>query len=440
MLLVFCSTYEVSAELVELKGKITFTSGGGMPATAILRSAADESYMGTANIDKDGGFFFQVNVSRATLFTLRFLRVSYDIMLSPTEKVTNFSVTMSGDQITDIKVENSRENEAYKTFKPLVNMYDGKLIAHFRLCEKEDSCEKVLNSLLKEYAHELSIIQENFKGTYTADVLCRMKMPTIAKNVKNTSDEFRKGFFENIDFSDSTILFTPVYKELLAGYIDYFIDATLISKQKEFIKFITDKIKSNPVVMRKSATLIFDEVFRAGREKMLAMLIDWYNTGDNKTSINNMVMDLRIKNIARVMPGQTYIDVNAPDAGGTVRGLKDVVEKSKCTLLLFWSSECSHCRDEMPLIKECYEKYHAKGFDIYAVSLEQDPEKWKDFVTTKGLTWTNVITNRVANPNPATEYVSSSTPTLVLIDSKGVILHRFMPKTTLENHIVEALK
>jgi peroxiredoxin len=94
----------------------------------------------------------------------------------------------------------------------------------------------------------------------------------------------------------------------------------------------------------------------------------------------------------------------------------------------------------MPFIKEYYEKYHAKGFNVYAVSIEPNESKWKAFIKEQKLPWTNVITNRNADPNPAMQYVSTSTPTLVLIDSKGTILHRFMPKTKLENHIIEALK
>ena len=438
MLVVSCAP-ESKAEIVELKGKVTQLTGG-MPATAILHSTADESYVGTANIDKEGNFSFKVDVPRAGLFNLRIMRLSYDVMLSTAEKVTNLSIKFDGDILKDVQVEKSPENEAYKTFKTVSNLYDAKIIAHFRFCEKEDSCEKVLNTLLSEYAHELSIIQKNFKGTYTADVLCRMKMPAVAKNVKNTVDEFRKGFFENIDFSDSTIFSTTVYRDQISGYVDYIIDATSISKENQFVTYFTDKIKANPLVLHKSASMLFEELIKAQREKMLTMFINWYNSGDNKKAINHQVLDVRVKNIMKVMPGQPFIDVSSPDTGGIARTLKEVVDRSKCTLLLFWSSECSHCRDEMPYIKEYYAKYHDKGLGIYAVSLDPDPEKWKKFIADKGLTWTNVITSQRADPNPAIEYMSVSTPTMVLIDSKGNILHRFMPKTRLEAHIIEALK
>jgi peroxiredoxin len=438
-MLVLGSASKSKAEIVELKGKV-IQLASGMPATAILHSTADESYVGTANIDKDGNFSFKVDVPKAGQFNIRIMRLSYDVMLSAAEEVTNLTVKFDGDVLKDIEVEKSPENEAYKTFKTLVNLYDTKIIAHFRFCDKEDSCERTLHTLLTEYAHELSLIQQNFKGTYTADVLCKMKMPVVTKNVKNTTEEFRKGFFENVDFSDSTIFSTTVYRDMIAGYVDYIIDATSISKENQFVTYFTDKIKANPMVLHKSASMFFEELIKGQREKMLTMFINWYNAGDNKEAVNHPVLDVRVKNVSKVMPGQPFIDVSAPDTGGTVQSLKAIVDRSKCTLLLFWSSDCSHCRDEMPFIKEYYEKYHSKGLGIYAISLESDPEKWKKFVEDKNLTWTNVISSQRADPNPAIQYMSVSTPTMVLIDSKGNIIHRFMPKTRLEAHIIEALK
>ena len=170
------------------------------------------------------------------------------------------------------------------------------------------------------------------------------------------------------------------------------------------------------------------------------MFIDWYHTGDNKTAVNNPVIDAKLTNISKVMPGQTYIDAAGADTAGTTHTLKEVVDRSKCTLLLFWSSECSHCRAEMPFIKEYYDKYHDKGFDVYGVSLEGGADRWKNFIVDNKLSWTNVIMNRMDNANPAMQYVVLTTPAMVLIDNKGKILHRFIPKSKLESYIMEALK
>lgn len=429
----------IHATPVEFRGKV-IPMNGVLPATVILHSYGDEGYMPSIIINKDSTFSIKVDVARAGLYYIRIMRTSLDVMLSATEKVTSISITMDGDALRNFQIDKSPENDAYAVFKSSSNLYDGKLISHFKFCEGADSCERNLHLLLEEYAHQLSLIEENFKGTYTAEVLCPMKMPVVAKNVKNTTDEFRKGYFEKVDFADSTIFSNPIFKDMIAYYVGYFMDAAHISKQKEFLAYFTGKLKASPFMLHKGTALFFEDIFSAQREKMLVMFIDWYNAGDNKATVNNPVLDIKIKNVSRVLPGMPYINLTGTDTGGVSHSLKEVVGRSKCTLLLLWSSECFHCRDEMPYIKEYYEKYHSKGFYVFAMSLEYDAQKWKKFITDNGLSWTNVLSDRNSKPNPVVDYVATSTPTLILINSKGTILHRFMPKSRVEDHIIEALK
>lgn len=429
---------ELKAAVVELKGNMRVMNGG-KPMTVILKYVADESFNMSANVDQEGHFSFKVDVPVAGRYTLRFGRGIYDVILTAKEKTVTVDITLDQLMPKDVVVENSPENDAYKACIAATASNDSRLRAHFMNCSNEDSCEAVLHKLLTDYAAELTQIMNKYPGTYAAEVLCRMRMPAIARNIKSTSSEFRKMYFDNVPFSDSTIFNTLIFQTMVMQYMEY-LSGTSISGESQFIKSFTERIKSNPVVLHKSAIMLFEELMKNKREKMMQMFIDWYNTGDNKKAINHPVLDMRLNNISKVMPGQPYTEILSPDTGGAIRSLREVIDKSKCTLLLFWSSECSHCREELPFIKEYYGKYHSKGFNIYAVSLEPNPEKWKQYIVEKGLTWTNVITNQQANPNPAIDYVATSTPTLILIDGKGRILHRFIPKSRLEAHITEALR
>jgi alkyl hydroperoxide reductase subunit AhpC len=120
---------------------------------------------------------------------------------------------------------------------------------------------------------------------------------------------------------------------------------------------------------------------------------------------------------------------------GNNKSLSESIAAGKCTLLLFWSSECSHCREEMPSIKSLYQRYHSRGLEIYAVSLEQDKDKWLSYITKHNLLWTNVRNDFSLPINPAMEYVVLSTPAMILIDSKGKVVHRFVPKSKVEKYV-----
>jgi len=266
-------------------------------------------------------------------------------------------------------------------------------------------------------------------------VLCGMKMPAIAADINQTAAEFRAGYFRKVVFSDPTILKTSVYKEMIDAYADFLIDPTLRGQQA-FITNLMASAKANPAVLRKTSEHLYEALVKKGREKMLAAFIKWY--GDNKEVVSNKGLDIKIGAMSKVMPGQPYIDISRPDVTGAQRSLKEIVGKSVCTLAMFWSPGCSHCTEEMPYIKEMYEKYHAKGFDIYGYCVDRDQELWKPYIADKQLKWTNVI-NGETEWKPMMDYVVETTPTLVLIDKKGVIIHRFAAKSKLDKYIEEVL-
>jgi len=66
--------------------------------------------------------------------------------------------------------------------------------------------------------------------------------------------------------------------------------------------------------------------------------------------------------------------------------------RGKYILVSFWSPECSHCKQEMPALKEAYRSYKDKGFTILSVAVEseQGRQNWLDEVKNNAMDWTNV--------------------------------------------------
>jgi len=73
------------------------------------------------------------------------------------------------------------------------------------------------------------------------------------------------------------------------------------------------------------------------------------------------------------------IDLNKPAPqieGVTINGkpfkLSDY--KGEVVLVNFWASWCDPCREEMPAIDTFYRKYHDKGFEVIAISMDADDD------------------------------------------------------------------
>lgn len=102
--------------------------------------------------------------------------------------------------------------------------------------------------------------------------------------------------------------------------------------------------------------------------------------------------------------------------------------QGKIYLIDFWGSWCIWCRKGHPHLKELYQQYKDKGFEIIAVSHEtgskQEQEtKWRKAVKEDGISWLHVLDDK-AKHNLVAAYSVSAFPTKLLVDRDGTILLR----------------
>ena len=147
------------------------------------------------------------------------------------------------------------------------------------------------------------------------------------------------------------------------------------------------------------------------------------------------ILALHVAAIAQPAEGAKSPEVTLPNMTGSQIKLSSF--KGKVVLLDFWASWCGPCRRTMPGLKSLYSKYKSKGFEIYAISVDQDPAAWKQAVAQDATTWTHVLDSQ---GNVANQWNVRYIPNSYLMDKEGKVVAVNLSEEELEKQLAKLTK
>ncbi|MDR2284377.1 MAG: TlpA family protein disulfide reductase [Sphingobacterium sp.] len=141
----------------------------------------------------------------------------------------------------------------------------------------------------------------------------------------------------------------------------------------------------------------------------------------------------------KTVDGAKFINITQLDPNGKKINLYDYLKGKKYVLVDFWASWCGPCRAENPHVLKVYNKYKAKGFDVFAISLDDSKDRWVKAIKDDNMPWAQVSDLKGWKNEAAQYYNITAIPMNYLLDANGNIVAKNLRGDNLEKEIAKLL-
>ncbi len=353
-------------------------------------------------------------------------RVSYkngfvDLLFNKEDIYFSFNPKKVEETITFSKSEN---NKTYRKYIKEVSIVQRKIkslqIEYFKNTSKE------IADLYVVQVKKISDLQETYvkkaKGKlvkFFIEAYNKYNKPTIAKTPQEYMNLVVNHYFDYIDFNN-TALYNSSFLTDKINYYVFYINYSKDAKTQEklnikSVKTILNKIKSVTFKRDIIEFLITQFIHQGNADFTDYLLVTYYDNFPKK--LQNT--DFRKKTLEKMAVG---IGRTAPEIVWKENGKEyklSTISEAQNYVLIFWSTECSHCLKEIPKLNAfTQDKNNTK---VIAFGMEKDKKTWSNHIQKlKG--WHHILgLNKWENTISKT-YQIYSTPSYIVLDSDKKII------------------
>lgn len=319
--------------------------------------------------------------------------------------------TRVGDFVGSMKVEGSLDNELlYRNLK-----FEQEMQPKFQVVAQQmkgaaegtpayQQLKAQQDQLIAQRKAHLQEFFDNYPNTFFAKFKNAGQNPEV-KNPLNPDGSvnsqlqvyyYRTEFWDNVDFSDERLLYTPVIFNKLNRYIteltpqnadsikastDFLMNKVL--NHKEYYKFFANWITLN---YDPEKTTLMDP------QAIFVHMIQNYFTYERafwSDSAQTYALQQRAHEMASSLVGQKGPNVTAKDPSGQMRSIYDI--KAPYIVVYMYNPTCEHCMEQTPKLVQFYREWKSKGLEVYGIAIDTDEAEWKGYIAKTGMSWINVF-------------------------------------------------
>ncbi|HOG19194.1 MAG TPA: DUF5106 domain-containing protein [Salinivirgaceae bacterium] len=423
--------YVVDTLRLDKKGRGIFTGSNHLDEGIYLIVLPSRNYFDII-IDEDQHFALETDTSSDIRTMVRKLKIEgseansefreYQVFMFDKTKEAHLLKVTSGDKTVSEKRRKKAKSDLEKVNKEILDKQN-EIISL--------GSNKLLSQMIKAFGDpEVPAYGTTFNGRQVDSLF--------------QYNYYKDNYFENVDFSDKRLLKTPVYHTRLVRFFDQVVSPnpdSVISASKRLLNMTEGCAE----MFQYTLQFVFNKFSQSkimGHDKVTVYLADNYYLNGKATWADEEYISKLKDRVDKMRPNVIGADAPRLDKAQTPDGMFYPLHllNSKIIALVFWEPECGHCKKEIPQMVEIFNKYHQKGFHVYAFYTQSNLTEWKTSISKLGME--NFV--NVYDPFNFTSFRDTydvySTPTLYLLDEDFKILAKRISLESLEEFLEDRLK
>jgi thiol-disulfide isomerase/thioredoxin len=381
-------------------------------------------YIKNSEVNQEGGFTFDMDSTLTKgmyriVYALPQEEYNFDVIYNAKE-----DVVLIFNSETGIEYQRSIENKLVNSYTYSMSLVS-QSVGNFFNQQSTDSL--ALASIFETQRETQNSYEEAAKETIALHFIKanRPYIPKDFEDIKTYIENLKAHFFDNVDFNNETLQSSNFLLERILNYVFGMIsegDNEITTYKRNIDEVILAMKDADIIIKKRLLEVLWQQMTDTNFEDVAhyisdAYLIEIAETLKDEELVNGLKLfkSLAIGNVAPEF--SLEIDEEGKKTTKTLSELNTAEEY----VIMFWSSTCSHCLEEIPQLQEYINSLEKDKLQIVAIGLEDEPFRWRnetfkypEFIHILGLgKWQNEIGIR---------YNVTATPTYYILDKDKKII------------------
>ncbi|WP_411766351.1 TlpA family protein disulfide reductase [Winogradskyella sp. A3E31] len=340
------------------------------------------------------------------------------------------NVELSFDLQNGVEFLTSNENKLWASYLKSMDIINRTISNYY---SKESTDEKAFMDIFKTLKETQTAYENSSENTLVNTFIKANKpyIPSEYQSIKTYSQNLKSNYFTSINFDDPLLQSSTFISDRVNGFVFNLVETPEDSTYKEHIDLVataikpySDKTQSDIFVM------LWERFVTMGKDHIANYIADTYLLAIS-SKMNDTDLTQRLSTFKNTALGVVAPDFKISAQNEETKMLSDL-DDSENYILVFWSSNCGHCLEELPQLKTLLKNYPT--YKVIAFGIEDSASRWSneiknypDFIHTLGLQkWNNPIVNT---------YGISATPTYFVLDKGKKIMAKPYDMVALKTYL-----